>query len=265
MQKLRDDFSLDAFFARVASARARVLMLDYDGTLAPFRPDPATATPYPELPSLLDAIIDAGHTRLVIVSGRWTKDLLPLLGMRRHPELWGSHGWERLHPSGDYDLARIRPAALQVLVAADDWILELEKLGARAERKPASVAFHWRGLPAARSAQIQERLAENWEELAHNGHLEWHEFDGGIELRATGRNKGYVVRTLAQECGEEAALAYLGDDLTDEDAFKAMPPGNCSVLVRPAFRQTAADLWIRPPDELIAFLQRWQEAAGEKS
>jgi trehalose 6-phosphate phosphatase len=262
MQALNSQFDIEDFFARVRTAPARLLMLDYDGTLAPFHMDPAQAVPYPGVTPLLDAIMDAGRTRLVIVSGRWTKDLIPLLGLKRLPELWGSHGWERLHTNGEYVTPRIRPRAVELLVAADDWIAELETLGARTERKPASVAFHWRGLPNAQIAEIRNKLFEKWMELARADELAWHDFDGGIELRIAGQDKGDVVRTVAAETAPDAVLAYLGDDLTDEDAFKAMPEHGAAILVRPQFRPTAADLWIRPPEELLEFLTRWHEAAG---
>jgi len=262
MQALRSQFNIDGFFTRTRAASARVLMLDYDGTLAPFHVDPAQAVPYPGVAPLLDAIMDTGRTRLVIVSGRWTKDLIPLLGLKHLPELWGSHGWERLHTNGDYVTPRIRPRALELLVTADDLIAEIEALGARTERKPASLAFHWRGLPNAQVAEIREKLSEKWIELAHADELAWHDFDGGIELRISGHNKGDVVRTLIAEAGPDAALAYLGDDLTDEDAFKALPEHDAAILVRSQLRPTAANYWIQPPDELIEFLTRWHEAAG---
>jgi trehalose-phosphatase len=265
MQAIRSTFDLDGFFARVRAASQRVLVLDYDGTLAPFRLDPAEAVPYPGVAPLLDAIMAAGHTRLVIVTGRWTKTLLPLLGLKRRPELWGSHGWERLTPAGDYDTARISESALKVLVEADEWVAEIEALGGRAERKPASIAFHWRGLANDRIADIRDKVFEKWMDLGHQNGLAWHDFDGGIELRAAGRDKGYAVRTLADESSADAAFAYLGDDLTDEDAFKAVPDNGAAVLVRAQFRPSAADLWIRPPDELLEFLTRWQEAAATRS
>ena len=70
------------------------------------------------------------------------------------------------------------------------------------------------------------------------------------------------MRTLAGEAGSGAIIAYLGDDLTDEYAFKALPPGNAAVLVRSQLRPTAAQLWIQPQAELLDFLTRWSEMAG---
>ena len=253
-------FDIETFFTRVRSAPVRVLMLDYDGTLAPFRVRPADAAPYPGVIPVLDGIMESGGTRVVIVSGRWTKDLLPLIGLERRPEVWGSHGWERL-PAGSDDVAPVRSKAAARLATVEDWAPELEAIGARTERKPSGIAFHWRGLSSDRIADIHRALSEKWTALGSSSELGWHDFDGGIELRASGRDKGDVVRALAVEVGGDAALAYLGDDLTDEDAFAAMPGHGAAVLVRAEFRPTAANLWIKPPDELIAFLNRWREAS----
>jgi len=236
-------------------------MLDYDGTLAPFHVDPARAVPYPGVAPLLDAIMEAGHTRLLIVSGRWTRDLIPLLGLRNVPEVWGSHGWERLHPEAGYEALRLEPTVRELFEGMEEWTRHVEALGGRIERKPASLAIHWRGLNAAQRAEIRSVVFGTWMERGYADSLDWHDFDGGIELRAPGRNKGDVVRTIVTEAGPEAVYAYLGDDLTDENAFEAMPEGGLSVLVRPELRATRAALWLRPPEELLAFLERWRAAA----
>lgn len=262
MRLLDPSFDLEAFFARVHTATSRVLMLDYDGTLALFHVNPVEAVPYDGVVPLLNKIQDAGHTRLVIVSGRWTKHLVPLLKLKRMPEIWGSHGWERLDQQGSYEVERISKAALEVLVTADEWIKKVERFGGRCERKPGGLAFHWRGLENAQIAEIRSEVFERWMERGRGSDLSWHDFDGGIELRAVGRDKGDVVRTLVGETGRGAIVAYLGDDLTDEHAFKAVPTGNAAVLVRSQFRPTAANLWIQPPAELLDFLERWHEAAA---
>jgi trehalose-phosphatase len=238
-----------------------VLLLDYDGTLAPFRVNPAQAIPYPGVESALDELIAAGHTRVVIVSGRWTRDLLPLINLRQRPEIWGAHGWERLLPDGAHHLRQLPPAALTALVAADDWAEELEAIGGRTERKPASIAFHWRGLSGRQVAALRSEIGRRWLELGQPRELALLEFDGGMELRADGVHKGDVVQTLLQECGASTAMAYLGDDHTDEDAFRAMPRDGAAILVRETLRPTAAQLWLQPPHELLAFLRRWDEAA----
>jgi trehalose-6-phosphatase len=68
------------------------------------------------------------------------------------------------------------------------------------------------------------------------------------------------VEAILQEAGAGGPVAFLGDDLTDEAAFRVVNStkgSHLSVLVRRAWRETAADIWLRPPDELRKFLDRW--------
>jgi trehalose-phosphatase len=85
-------------------------------------------------------------------------------------------------------------------------------------------------------------------------------FDGGIEICAATMSKGDVVRQIAASLGNSYAMAYLGDDVTDEDAFLALKGIGLSVLVRDLYRETSADVWIRPPNAVIEFLERWAHA-----
>jgi trehalose-phosphatase len=250
------------FFRRLRTVPKRTLLLDYDGTLAPFRIQPEEATPYPGVREILDAIMETGDTRVALVSGRGTKDLIPLLGLNRSPEIWGSYGWERLGPDGVYTVACIDDKALARLAEANAWTAGIEAQGGRCETKPGGLAIHWRGLGKDKVAAIRHLVFQNWRIQQMYQDLVWHDFDGGIELRAPGRHKGYVVDSVLAEMGEETAAAYLGDDLTDEDAFQAIHGKGIGVLVRPQFRATAADFWLRPPDELLAFLRQWQANAG---
>src|SRR5579863_7438399 len=90
-----------SFFAQLRRASKRALMLDYDGTLAPFTPDRARAFPYKEIPPVVSKIMQC-NTRVVLISGRAATELLFLSGIHPHPEIWGSHGSERLSPDGTY-------------------------------------------------------------------------------------------------------------------------------------------------------------------
>lgn len=262
MRALSPGFDLSRFFERAARAPARVLMLDYDGTLAPFQVRPERAVPYPGVEELLDQIMDAAASRVVIVSGRPVGELAPLLNLNRRPELWGGHGWERLSPDGRG--ARIVPdeSARRQLREGERIARGLAREGGRVETKPASVALHWRGASALAAAKMRDAVPQAWEPLAAEGDVELLQFDGGVELRARGRSKQHAVETVLREAADNGAVAYLGDDLTDEDAFRAVKPRGLAVLVRVELRDTAADLWIRPPRELLAFLRSWRDACG---
>lgn len=244
------------FFDRAREASARILLLDYDGTLAPFQSNRNRSIPYPEIQPLLQSLFAAAHTRVVIISGRPAQDLLPLLAIAPPPEVWGSHGHERLLPNGDYRagaLAAEATTALEEAYAA----VTAAGLGDYCERKPASLALHWRGLPDDARAQIAELARSHWSPLTESRHFRLLDFDGGVELCIRGHDKGAAVRTVLAEAPADAAVAYLGDDTTDEDAFRAIAGKGLGVLVRAECRPTAATVWLRPPEELAEFLAEW--------
>jgi trehalose-phosphatase len=250
-----------AFVAAIPTAAERVLMLDYDGTLAPFHIRPEAAVPYPEVAACLAQIVAGGATRIVVVSGRPAGELPPLLEIEPLPEIWGSHGWERLMPDGRHVMEQPDVDTRTGLERASEAVQSAMPAGARLERKLASVALHWRGLGEDEVGELQAQARAKWEPIAAGGALELLAFDGGIELRASGCNKQYAVKTVLSQTGEHSAVAYLGDDMTDEDAFKAVKPRGLAVLVRPQFRPTSADVWLRPPDELVAFMRHWNVSA----
>lgn len=260
MRVLNPGVDLERFFAGFAGAPERVLFADYDGTLAAFQVRPELARPYPGVAEALDGIMAQGRTRVVMVSGRPALELARLLPLKQRPEIWGAHGWQRLPREGE--LLEARPPA-PALAALDDaervaQDLLLQASGARVERKLASVAVHWRGLPVVVVARLRDAAVLGWQPFVDSGVLQQLSFEGGLELRVRGINKRHAVQTVLEEAPVGAACAYLGDDVTDEDAFEAMRSHGLSVLVRPEMRNTGADIWLRPPRELVAFLADWQ-------
>jgi trehalose-phosphatase len=109
--------------------------------------------------------------------------------------------------------------------------------------------------------RARRELLERFASPAAEAGLQRLAFDGGVELRLAGSDKGIAVRAMLGELGEDAAVAYLGDDLTDEDAFAALGDRGLSVLVRATPHPTRAQAWIRPPEELFEFLASWSAAS----
>lgn len=251
-----DISELDPFFQRLRGAPQRLLMLDYDGTLAPFTPERDRALPYPLLTQPLRALFAHPRCRTVIVSGRSVADLLRLLPVDPPPEIWGSHGWERRHADGGMTPPSLDEGTAALL--AQEWIwLESTFPVSQIERKPASVALHWRGYEPEVQAALRALVSKRWRHLPGAAAVERHPFNGGMELRAAGRSKADAVRALLGEYDESPVAAYLGDDRTDEDAFAALEGRGLRVLVRPELRETLADVHLRPPDQLLQFLEQW--------
>ena len=256
MEILNKQTDVEAFFNALKTAPARALLLDYDGTLAPFRKNRGEAVPFDGVESIINDIMETGLCRVVLVSGRWTRDLLRLLKLKHKPEVWGSHGWERLMPDGTVYCEEIPGNALQALAYVESW-LRKEGLYTLCEKKPASLAVHWRGLDERDADCINSKLRKQWPLVPRNTAVCLTEFDGGIEIRVPGKNKGDAVATVLSELDTDCAVAYLGDDTTDEDAFKELAHKGLRVLVREHIRPTHADVWLTPPGELLSFLQNW--------
>jgi trehalose-phosphatase len=239
-------------------------MLDYDGTLAPFHIDRFAATPYPGVEDRLAILSGLPRVRLVLVSGRPARELRGLLRPGTWAEIWGSHGRELLKCDGSYKLFAldsVQQATVQRVAR------EMAEFGfpETLEVKPCSLAVHWRSFEPAAQEEIRSRIQSVFAGLAEPGNLHLLPFDGGLELRSTDRTKGTAVRQILAQ--EPAALpaVYLGDDLTDEDAFDAIAKRGISILVRAEARASAAQFWLRPPEELLEFLDAWIAATIEAS
>jgi trehalose 6-phosphate phosphatase len=250
-----------AFFERLPECPARALLLDYDGTLAPFGVSRASE-PYAGVRESLSRIAAARRPTLVaVVSGRALRDLAERVGLSGGVELWGSHGLERKTRNGEVTRASGPPGEADFLREACDWICA-EGWEDMLERKPRGMAIHGRGRDPARYGGARSALLERWQARASALGLETLEFDGGMEFRPREGHKGLVVDEAFARLGPDACVAYLGDDRTDEDAFAALRGRGLAVLVRPEKRPTAAQVWIRPPEELLAFLAAWERAVG---
>ncbi len=259
MRVLKAGIDPRRFFRRLSGASARVLMLDYDGTLAPFTVRRDRALPFFNVWALVTRIARAGRSRVALASGRSVRNLQALVGADHGVELWGSHGAERLMPNGTVRAAPMPEEATRFLREAEAWIAQ-RGWGPLLERKPFGLAVHGRGEDPMMFSAVRDTVQEGLGAAALEAACDIVRFDGGIELRPRAHQKGLVVETMAAEEGSGAVLAYLGDDLTDEDAFRAVAGRGLAVLVRDRERPTSADLWIKPPGELLWFLDEWERA-----
>jgi trehalose 6-phosphate phosphatase len=260
-------FFSNFFAANLSAASRALLMLDFDGTLAPFRIDRFTARPWAGVREILNRIQNENKTRLVVVTGRPPREIQPLLQLEKPFEVWGLHGAERLYPDGHSELEEQSPAVRAKLDELTE-MLHGDTFGGLFESKPNAAVVHWRGVSPHTAHEIEANTRTIFETATHIEGLQLLEFERGLELRA-GRDKGGAVAAVLGEMKASAAgefvAAYLGDDLTDEAAFKAMNAAggpHLSVLVRRKLRETAANVWLKPPKELREFLKRWLAATN---
>ena len=250
---------------RLRSEPRSLLMLDYDGTLAPFHADRFKAAPYDGVEERLATLSTLSSTmqprfRLVLVSGRSARELRDMLRPGIEVEIWGSHGREQLKRDGTYKLFTLDPLQQAALGQVGR---EMSGLGfsEALEVKPSSLAVHWRGYDAATQERIRSSVYSVFAGVGLTAGLHLLPFDGGVELRSADRTKGTVVGQILSEEPLALPIAYLGDDLTDEDAFAAVGSRGYPILVRTQVRESSARFWLRPPEELLEFLDDWIAAA----
>ncbi|MBK9516967.1 MAG: trehalose-phosphatase [Anaeromyxobacter sp.] len=208
-------------FAGVAGQAPVLLAFDYDGVLAPLVKRPGGARMRRRTRALLVRL--ARLYPVAVVSGRAWKDTRRM-SEGVVPHVVGNHGFELLRPL---------PVPAQVLAAVRGWRRQLEAElsgvpGLHFEDKRSTLAIHyglsraWRGSEAAVYAAANRlsgtRLVPGKKVL----NVLPHDFP----------NKGDALRSLLARLGLAAAL-YLGDDVTDEDAFKLGPPLLMGVHVGP--------------------------------
>jgi trehalose 6-phosphate phosphatase len=236
----------------LARFRPAALLLDFDGTLVELAESPqAIAVPGP-LSALLTRLAARLDGRLAIVSGRPVADLrahLPGLAVA----LCGSHGGELRYADG-----RAVPASVPAgLAAAADEVRAFARAwdGLLVEEKPAGVALHYRSAPA-----MEGRVLAFLEEIGERTGLALQRGKAVGELRAADTNKGAAVRRLMSEPPFAGTRpVFVGDDLTDEDAFAAaVELGGEAILVGPP-RPTAARWRL---DDVAATAAWLREAAG---
>lgn len=254
---------LDRFFGALRSPPTALLLLDYDGTMAGFRLDRFKARPWAGVAELLDCIQREGRTRIAVITGRPAEEIPPMLGLDPQPEVWGLHGAERLFPNGRRVLEQPAPAVRRALADLRAQLTR-DALGGLFEDKPNAAVMHWRGRTPQQARLIEKKTRALFEPLAKLDGLRLLRFESGLELRA-GRDKGGAVEAIIAETAKGTPVTYLGDDLTDEAAFRAVNEAkgpHVSVLMRREPRKTDAEVWLRPPGDLRWFLERWIEARG---
>jgi trehalose 6-phosphate phosphatase len=233
---------LVAALDRLAERRPLLVASDYDGVLARLRDDPATAVPEPGVAEALHRLAGVEGVTVALVSGRGVDDLRTTSGLTG-PYRWvGSHGAEYDGPLAG-ELAEHRDALarrLEPVVAGTP--------GARLEVKPASVAVHVRQVadPADGAAVLQRARA-----LADPS-LTVKPGKDVLELAVTDADKGAALRRLRADLAADAAL-YLGDDVTDEDGFRALEPDDVTIKVGPG--ETVARFRVPDPAGALAVLR----------
>ncbi len=234
--------------------RHLAVFLDYDGTLTPIVDRPELAILDASTRRTLQRLSRAWPTQ--IVSGRGVDDVRRLVGL---DSLWyaGSHGFDIVAPAGVGGTRQIAPEIAPDMHAAADELRRAtaDMPGVSVEDKRLSVSVHYRLADEAWLPEIERAV-----EAALRGHLRLKKGYGKkvVELRpAVDWDKGKALLWLLESIGlEDGVPIYVGDDLTDEDAFAAISARGIGILVTEHPRPTGAHYSVQNPFEVRELLER---------
>jgi trehalose-phosphatase len=255
----------------ITSARESMVFLDYDGTLSPIVADPGSARLVDGAAEALRLV--AAACPVAILSGR---DLTDIRTRVDAAGIWyaGSHGFELVAPDGTYHENEEASGFVPVLDrAADELSRTLAQIpGVRIEHKRFAVAVHYREVAAEHVGAIVSATHE----LGQRAGLRVTSGRMLVELRPDlDWDKGTTLAWIRNQIDPSGDMLpiYIGDDLTDEDAFGAIKFDGIGIVVahdEDGDRKTAAHFTLQSPDHVCEFLQRgsgWlaykQRASGE--
>jgi trehalose-phosphatase len=243
--------------AWLATRPTLALFLDYDGTLTPIVDQPEAAVLAEAARDVLRLTAQAPHLDITIVSGRALADLRERVGL---PGLTyvGNHGFEIEGPGISHRPPGLDRHLATLQRAADD-LAALAVPGARVERKGATVSFHVRGVADGRRAAAENKAAT----LLRRRHLTVPRGKLVVEGRPPlAWGKGHaVLHVLAQRHGAtwpaRVRALYIGDDATDQDAFRSLRGIGRSIFVgQPPASEHGADHTLPDPAAVLQLVRR---------
>ncbi|WP_425549094.1 bifunctional alpha,alpha-trehalose-phosphate synthase (UDP-forming)/trehalose-phosphatase [Agromyces indicus] len=243
--------ALRSAVARIAEVERLLVALDFDGTLAPLvdRPEDARATERAR--AAIERMSQHEDTRVALVSGRALDSLKDVASPPVAALLSGSHGVElQLDASGvTIDLRENELTRLEQLIDIVENAASAAD-GAWVERKPAGIALHTRKLGATAGAALQREARERVEQVLPG--LATRTGKNVLEFAVRASDKGEAVTRLRQHAGADAVL-YVGDDVTDEDAFATLEIDDVGVKVGQG--KSLAAYRLRGPDDVAELLE----------
>ena len=246
---------------KICKAGKILLFLDYDGTLSPIRKEPGLARLGSKTRSLLKRLSRRNKVQLFIISGRALRDIKKLIRIKSITYS-GNHGIELEGPHYSY----INPRANAIRPEIQKYYKILKRAirikGAIIENKIYTLSVHYRMVGAAHVDKIEEILSR----IKFSRKVKVARGKKVFEIRpSVDWDKGEIVKMILKKNGKFTLPIYIGDDITDEDAFRALGKRGASVLVSRRRRKTAARYSLGSTGEVLALLEFIYESMDKKS
>lgn len=234
-------------------AKARAVILDYDGTLRPFvnSPAPSRASPSDKLYELLSSIAQMPNTDLYLASGRsreamegWFGDL--------PATLIAEHGfWVRENNEWSQEATNFKNYKSDILALCKQYAERTP--GATVEQKTFSIVWHYRNVPPELAFARNSNLRHDLQELLKDSDIGIYSGHKILEVKPRGITKGVALDELFIDKNYDFILCA-GDDYTDEDMFHALPESAFTIKVGQG--DTNARYQLESPEKLTKLLEQ---------
>jgi trehalose 6-phosphate phosphatase len=245
----------------VKSRDRRAFLLDYDGTLTPIVKDPQKAILSPEHREVIASLLGNEKNFVCIISGRAIEQLRGFIRLEGLV-LAGNHGMEIAGPDISYTNDGALRAKALLREIAD---LLKEKLGdfegVLVEDKGLTVSVHYRMLPQENHPSLKRLFYREMERFLKSNTIIITRGKRVLEVRPNVVwNKGSAVEWIMAYVSDylkekRPYPIYMGDDETDEDAFRALKGQGLTVLVSPRKKRSQAAYFIKNVEETYQFLE----------
>jgi trehalose-phosphatase len=246
-QREVDPLSLEAALRRFAGARPRLVVLDFDGTLAPLVDDPSTSRMSPQARTALRSLVATPDVTVALLSGRSMQDLRSVAQPPPGTLLVASHGAE---VEGGERAVDAPSRELLARVHGELEQLATEHPGTRVEVKPTGVVLHTRQARGGTAARATSSALKG--PGSHAGVRVLRGKDV-VELTVVDADKGKAIDALREQTGA-AAVLFAGDDVTDEHGFERLWPANGDIGVKVGEGETAAEFRVGSSEEMAYLL-----------
>lgn len=262
MQKAKqvNNSTIEDMIREFAEAERRCILLDYDGTLAPFEKLPSLAIPSDEVLNILEALSGNAKNEVVVISGRDSDSLqswmghLPMTLVAEHGAIirYKNESWQQQASLSNDWKEEIRPL-LQKFVThcAKSFI----------EEKQNTLAWHYRNsdldMGFVQSRELHNRLIQ----LTNNKEVQVIDGNRVIEIRSRGVDKGVAALKILERFYPDFSFC-LGDDTTDEDMFRIVRDKGYTVKVGES--NTAAQYTLKSQTDVLPLLRKFLEPVTEE-
>jgi trehalose 6-phosphate synthase/phosphatase len=235
-----------------AASQKRLLLLDYDGTLMPFKSDPRKVVPTKSLLDLITKLGSNPHSDVVIISGRSAANLeewfggLPIHLVAEHGAAYKEAGKKKWQKSGSSDdtWKRIPMPVLEKYAT--------QAPGAHVEEKAHSLVWHYRDTPPYYAQKYAVIIRSTLRPFLQKYGLEIMKGNKVLEIKNPAFSKGNAARRWLD--ADYDFVLGAGDDTTDEELFKAMPATSYSIKV--GHGRTAAHYRVASPQDVMRLLRK---------